>query len=398
MHQQKSNIAVFSYAYDPFESGAEIAAREIIYRLSGFYFKILTARLDFHWSIRESNDNSEIIRLGRGRKGSFYGRILEKSLYVFRAWREAEKCHQEERFEAIWAIMASYGGVAALFFKLHHPTIPFLLTIQEGDSESHLKFGKLGLVGLWGRRIIKSADAVQVISSYLKNLIQKWAKGPIEIIPNGVDREFWNTWYSGLELKAIREQLGIKDNYVVITVSRLVYKNGVDILIRAIGKFKERRLNIKLLVIGGGPEQRRLEKIARRLKLDQNVIFLGQIPHQDLPLYFRIADVFARPSRSEGLGSAFLEAMAAGVPVVGTRVGGITDFSVDPEDNLVLANGKYVASEDSDSIALAIGDLIDNPSLRELLVKNAKRLVSEQYDWDKIARLFKNLFDRLINL
>ena len=286
MIQNRSNIAVFSLAYAPFEGGAEIAAREIIKRLNGLNFTIFTYKFDKRWLSAEIADNAEIIRVGRGKNSSKkYGRIWNKIWYIFMAWRRAEEAHRQKRFEVIWAIMASYGGIAALFFKLSHPRIPLLLTIQEGDSEGHMVFGKFGLTGFWGRKIIKNADYIQVISSYLRNFaVKRGAKCPIQVIPNGVDLDLFSARYTDFEIKAIRENLGIKDDYVIVTTSRLVYKNGIDILIEAVAEFKEKRPNIKCLIIGGGPEFKKLKVKSEKLKVDKNVLFLGQISHRDLPI------------------------------------------------------------------------------------------------------------------
>ena len=387
-------IAVFSFAYAPFEGGAEIAAKEVIKRLKGLNFAVFTYKFDRKWLLMEQQGNAEVIRLGKGKKGGTrYGRIWAKVFYVFSAWRRAEELNRQRRFEAIWAIMASYGGVAALLFKLRHPRIPLFLTVQEGDSEKHLIFGKFGLVGLFGRQIIKNSDYIQVISNYLKEFaIKRGASCPIEIIPNGVDLELFETKYSDSEIKAVRGNLGIKDEYVMVTTSRLVYKNGIDILIEAIVRVKEKRPNIKCLIVGDGPERNKLKAQSERLKVTNNVTFLGQIKQKDLPLYLKISDIFVRPSRSEGLGSSFLEAMAAGLPVIGTPVGGIVDFLRDGD------TGFQAKAEDANDLAEKINFVIDHPEIKNRVVKNAGALIKENYSWDKIANLFKNIFDKIINL
>lgn len=394
MFSKEPNVAVFSLAFAPFEGGAEIAAREVIKRLKGLNFTIFTYKFDRKWLSREKVDNAEIIRLGKGKNSpKKYGRLWEKIRYVFLAWQAAEEMHKQKRFEVVWAIMASYGGIASLLFKLNHPRVPLLLTIQEGDSEKHLTLGKFGLVGLLGKRIIQQADYIQAISYYLKNFAERrGAKSPIEVIPNGVDLELFSAKYTNAEIKAIRGNLGIKDEYVIVTTSRLVPKNGVDVLIAAIAKFKEKRPNVKCLILGDGPERSALERQAKKLKLETNVLFLGQVGQKDLPLYLKISDMFVRPSRSEGLGSSFLEAMAAEVPVIGTPVGGIVDF---------LHNGQtgfLVEVDNPEELAEKMDFVLKNSEARKRVVYNAKSLVDENYSWDKIAKLFKNIFDKLINL
>jgi glycosyltransferase involved in cell wall biosynthesis len=395
MFQSKPNIAVFSLAYHPFEGGAEIAVREIIKRLPQFQFTVFTYKFDRNWLSKEIRDGAEIIRVGRGRRTKeHYGHhIVSKIFYIFAAWKKAEEAHRQKRFDVLWAVMASYGSLAALFFKLRHPRVPLLLTVQEGDSEKHLLFGRGGLVGLGSWLAFKKADYVQVISNFLRDLAKnRGAKCPIEVVPNGVDWELFNTSYRPTEIKAVRDSLGLKDEYVILTTSRLVFKNGIDTLIEAIAKFKEKRPNVKCLIIGDGPEREKLKVKSKKLNVAGNVIFLGQIPQKDLPIYFRIADVFIRPSRSEGLGNSFLEAMAAGVPAVGTPVGGIVDFLKDGETGFV------VPVNDSAKLAEKLHYILKSQSLREGVIQNAKSLIRETYTWDKIANIFRNIFDRLINL
>ncbi len=391
MNPKKSDIAVFSLAYSPFEGGAEIAIREIISHTPEYYFTVLCAKFDYKSLSVEKKGNSEIRRLGRG-TGRRYGLLFKKIRYIFQAWQEAERLYRERRFDLIWVVMASYGGVAALLFKLNHPDIPMLLTIQEGDSERHLKYGKFGLVGFLGKLMFRSADYVQVISGYLRDFsLMRGAQAPVVIVPNGVDIGLFSTAYRADEIRALRGYLGIKDDYVAITTSRLVRKNGVDILIDAVAKFKERRPNIKCLIIGDGPEMKKLKVQSKKLKVDSNVLFSGQISQRDLPLYFAVSDMFARPSRSEGLGSSFLEAMAAGTPVVGTPVGGIVDFLKDGE------TGYLAEPENPDSVAYKMHEILDNPKKAEKIVRQAGELIRRNYSWETVGKMMRNIFDKLIN-
>lgn len=394
------NIALFTLAYAPFEGGAEIAAREIINRLKGLNFTIFTYKFNRDWLSFEKNDNYGIVRVGLGKsvktKGvtkKYYGRIWDKIYFVYKAWQEAEKIHRHKRFEVIWALMASYGGVAALLFKMNHPGVPLLLTLQEGDSEKHLVLGKFGLVGWFGKKIVRKADFIQPISKYLADFaIKRGAGCPMEVVPNGVDIELFQTRYKESETKLMRDNLGIRDEYVVLTTSRLVYKNGVDILIEAVAKLKESRPNIKLLIIGDGPELVNLQLLTSNLKLNNEVLFLGQIPQKDLPIYFRVSDVFARPSRSEGLGNSFLEAMAAGIPVIGTPVGGIVDF---------LSNGHtglLADPEDPDSLAEKISYILGHQDIKINVIKNALVLVEKNYSWDIVAKKMERIFNLIAQI
>ena len=176
----------------------------------------------------------------------------------------------------------------------------------------------------------------------------------------------------------------------MITTSRLVAKNGVDIAIRSL---KHLPNTVKFAVLGIGPDEARLRQLAERLGLSDRVIFLGYIEMKEIPKYLKISDGFVRVSRSEGMGNSFVEAMAAGVPVVATPVGGITDFLFDPEHNPDKEpTGLFASVEDPKDTARAIRAFLEDRELRKRCVANAKRMVAEKYDWNLIA---KNMRERV---
>ena len=108
-----------------------------------------------------------------------------------------------------------------------------------------------------------------------------------------------------------------------------------------------------------------------------------------MPAYLWMSDIFIRPSLSEGMGNSFIEAMAAGVPIIGTRVGGIPDFLVDGE------TGLFCEVRDSQSIADKINILLSDEALRQSLIANGRKIVSEKYNWDGIAGRMKGIIGRL---
>lgn len=367
--KENSKIAVFSLAYEPFVGGAEIAVKEIIKRLSDFDFQIFTH--DFR-------------KYGHGKLAKFF--------YIFRAWRAAERSYKREPFGAIWAIMAAYGGLAALLFKLRHPRVPFLLTLQEGDSEEHI-LRRVGVFYFFWRKIFKKADYIQAISNYLSDFAKRHgAKCPIEVVPNGVNLERTE----GQELK-IKNQ-----KQVIITTSRLVDKNGIDTLIKAFAKLPI--TNYQLLILGNGPEEKNLKNLAKDLKVENGVEFLGHIDPSQISEYLKKTDLFVRPSRSEGLGNSFLEAMAIGLPIIGTPVGGIPDFLIgynaDDADNMPMPrigdhNGIFTRVDDPDDLANKIRFLLENKELSKKLGENGRKLVEKKYNWDIISKKMNGIFNKL---
>ena len=177
VRRERPHVAIFSLAYNPFVGGAEVAVKEITDRLKdNFRFDCFTHRFDRAWDSHELLGGTMVHRLGEGGDGkeSYYRQPFQKIRYVFRAWRAAEVMHKKDPFAIIWAIMASYGGFAALLFKLRHPRIPLLLTLQEGDSEAHI----LKRVGVWypfWKLLFRKANGIQAISNYLADFAARHA-------------------------------------------------------------------------------------------------------------------------------------------------------------------------------------------------------------------------------
>lgn len=376
-------IAIFSLAYSPFVGGAELAVKEITDRLPGRDFFCLTHKFNRDWPPSERIGNVNVLRYGNA--NNYYGGFWQKFFYVFRAWRAAEKLHRRQPIDLIWAIMAAYGGMAALFFKLRHPEIPLLLTLQEGDSEAHI-LKRVGIFYPFWKLIFKKADQIQVISRYLADFARRHgARCPIEVIPNGVDLE-----------KIPNARYSMPNIPIIITTSRLVHKNGIDILVRAIAELKKvngHTSNVKCRIVGGGPDEAKLKRLAADLGVANQIEFLGHVEPDQIPFYLQQAAVFVRPSRSEGLGSSFLEAMASGLPIIGTPVGGIPDFLKNYNQN--DANGLFVNVDDPQDLAEKLAMLLSNENLRKKLGQNGRNLVRENYSWDIIAKKMGYLFETL---
>jgi len=261
--------------------------------------------------------------------------------------------------------------------------------LQEGKDLS----GK-NLVTFFRNLIIKKADIITAISNYLADYARKVnPRAKIVVIPNGVDIQNFSRGFSDLAISNLKKKLGIEpDNKIVISASRLVSKNGLDILIKAIAILNQNKDNeFKLIIAGNHPffdksRRKKLEKMAEELGIGNSIIFAGIIDRYELPLYFKISNIFARPSRSEGLGNAFLEAMATGLPVIGTPVGGIPDFLKDGQ------TGLFCKVNNPADLAEKIKMLMVNKELRMKIVDNGRKLVTEKYDWNIIAWKFREIY------
>jgi glycosyltransferase involved in cell wall biosynthesis len=370
-------VLIFSLAYLPFVGGAEIAIKEITDRLTDIEFDMITVNLDGKQKEFEQIGNIKIYRVGRGR--------LAKYLFPFLALEKAKNLNQQNNYKIIWAMMANQAGLAALKFKKVFPQTKYFLTLQEGDSLKRI-WSRTWFMRSTYKDIYRRADYIQAISYFLANRAKKYGyQGKIEVIPNGVDLSYFSKDFSDQEKEALRLKLGLlATDKVLITTSRLVYKNGIDVLIKAV-----KDLSVKALIIGSGKLEIRLKSLAQEIGVRDKILFLGYISQRDLPPYLKISDIFIRPSRSEGLGSAFLEAMASGLPVIGTKVGGIPDFLKDGE------NGLFCEVNNPSDLANKISLLLSDDNLRQKLVTTGQQLALQDYGWQKISQEMRVIFYQL---
>ena len=400
-------VLIFSLTYIPYVGGAELAIKEITDRFdpSEYSFDMITLRFDSNLPKVERMGNVTVHRIGFTSNSPRISEHLmplqckiAKLLFPITSSLKALSLHQKNKYDSIWSMMANQAGFGALFFKLAHPDVPYCLELQDGTSLARIKSRSL-LRFLWPfyRRIYQKADVIKTISGFLKDLARDIGyAGRIEVIPNGVDSSRFASDPPEDDMLEMKERLGKKMGDVFLfTASRLVLSRGVEDIIYALAHLPE---NVKLLIAGDGEDREKLEAIAEKSRVRERVVFVGHIGHEKLPQYFKVSDIFVRPSLIEGMGSAFVEAFAAGIPVVATPVGGIPDFLSDPDRSPDdEPTGLFCNVRDPESIAHSVKKYMENPALTARIVKNAKALAAERYDWALIAEQMKNrIFEPLL--
>lgn len=398
-------VLIFSLNYYPrFIGGAEIAIKEITDRISpeDIEFHMLTLRFDSVLPKVEQIGNVLVHRIGFARRSPSIADLKRFPLHLNKYWfqlvahRAAARLHRKHRYDGIWAMMAHSCAIPAGVFKTKHPEVKYLLTLQEGDPPERIE---AMMRPVWSsfRKGFTSADALQSISTFLEN----WGKrmgfvGDSEVIPNAVDTTKFSHAFTSEEIAAKRTELGKRDGEMfLVTTSRLVHKNAVDDVIRALPQMPE---NVTFLVYGIGPDEQKLRSLSQVLGVSDRVRFMGQIGHDEMPLMLRSCDIFIRPSRSEGMGNSFVEAMAAGIPVIATQEGGIADFLFDAVRNPEqLTTGWAVDNDAPDQIAGTVRSIIEHPEQVREVTGTARQMVAERYDWDLVACRMRALFSRMLN-
>ncbi len=394
-------ILIFSLSYYPrFIGGAEVAIKEITDRIAPeeIEFHMVTLRFDSSLPKVEKVGNVLVHRIGFTTKNPYIADLkkwplkLNKYLYQFYAASIAARLQKKYGYDACWAMMAHSCGIPAGVFKKEHPEVKYLLTLQEGDSPESIEHMMRPVWSLFSQAFTR-ADTLQAISTFLAawGTRMGFPKVP-KVIPNGVDTKRFSQIVDSKEVDHMKERLGKKpDDVFMVTTSRLVHKNAVDDVIRALVRLPE---NVSFLIYGIGPDEEKLRVLAKELHVEQRAHFMGQISHAEIPRMLAACDIFTRPSRSEGMGNSFIEAMAAGLPVIATQEGGIADFLFDAKRNPGRpATGWAVDADAPEQIAHAVQDIIANPEQVAAVTKTAKAMVIEKYDWNMVSRDMKVLFD-----
>ncbi len=373
------NVLIFSLAYYPHVGGAEVAIKKITDRINTkeIIFHMLTLR--FSGEVRtERIGNVFVHRIGNG------SNFVSKFLFIPRAVIVAFSLHKKYRFDVFW-VMMSYMLFPVSILRLLGLSVPYVLTLQEGDPFEHVfKRKRIAVFGKLLRYGFKHAKRVQVISTFLAEWAVRAGFGGIpDVIPNGVDISMFSSERINSLVMARKEQQKKSGNIRLVTTSRLVEKNAIDDIIRALATLPK---NISFYIYGIGPDENKLRALAYDIGVEKRVNFAGYIDHGQLPERIAECDIFIRPSRSEGMGNSFIEAMAVGLPVIATQEGGISDFLFDsrlnPNEN---TTGWAVNKNSPDQIVKTIIEIVKNKNTIDKVTNNAKLLVKEKYNWDYIA-------------
>lgn len=235
------------------------------------------------------------------------------------------------------------------------------------------------------RWVTKQAQLVIVPSQYLKNIVTGWgvADGKVKVIYNAVAPPV------NFSRQQVRSDLGLsEDDFVVISVGRLVPWKGFGVLLDLAPALAKEIVGFKLIIVGDGPERKKLKVESEKLKIKDKILFTGQLPQEKLWQYLAAADLFVLNTGYEGLPHIVIEAMFLGLPVVTTRVGGNPEVVQDGE------NGILVEYNSKEEIKKAILDLYHHPEKRKRLVGAA------QASLNKFSQeaMIKNLLRELNNL
>lgn len=264
--------------------------------------------------------------------------------------------------------------------------IPLVTTFHLGS----LTFGKRSLdlalkiyEGTISKWIIKNCDQIIAVSRAVKkhvvNLGASFDK--VTVIPNGVDLEAFKPTE-----KSKDSSDGMKN---VVFIGRLVFNKGAQYIVEAAPMVIARYPNTKFIIVGDGPMKSYLEKLSKKLGVTHAFKFLGTVP--SIQEIFKQCDIFVRPSLTEGMSLAVLEAMSCGLPVIATKVAGTPEIIINNKTG-ILIDVKNVQQ-----LADSILRLFSDPELLQSLSRNARLFVEKHYNWDRVTKLTLQVYEKMLN-
>ena len=204
-------------------------------------------------------------------------------------------------------------------------------------------------------------------------------------VPKGVDTDVFTP--DGVNKRA---ELGLQDKRVALVISRLVPIKNVALAVDALALLAGRYPDLVLLIVGDGPVRRSLELQVESAGLGGRVVFAGRVAHEQVPVWYRSADLFVLPSEFDNSPNVALEAMACGVPVVATDVGGVGEYVKNG------VNGQLVAANDRVALAEQIALYVSDSELARRTGRHNRDEAVRRYSWTHSARALRDVYVRVL--
>jgi len=270
---------------------------------------------------------------------------------------------------------------------------PYVITMHgtlEPWALNYKRFKKRIYSILIQKTILQEADSLHALTEdEAKNCRGFGLHNPIAIIPNGLNEEEYQNLPCSTEIEKLYPE--IRGKRVILFLSRIHPKKGIDLLAVALSKIATKRRNIFLMIVGPDDNkgyQKHIESILKNNNVFDKVVFTGMLSGGGKLAALSRADIFVLPSYSEGFSMAILEAMICGLPVVITNKCNFEDVA--------RVNAGVVIEPNVSELTDALIKLLDNPQLGKLMGENGRQMVLERFTWDKIAKQMINLYEKIL--
>ncbi len=373
MGEHQLKILLLNYEFPPLGGGAGRAMWNILRQWRGrddLSFHVVTAAFgESRDEKMASNIDLHLLDIGK-KEGVHQQSAVDLIRYSYGAWRYVLNLNTTIEFDLCHAFFGIPCGFIAQELGL-----PYIVSLRGSDvpfySRRFRVFDRLFFRRL-SQRIWSGASEVVANSRGLKRLAERtMPEADIQVIPNGVDTD---RFYPD----DIRN-----DEFRVLSVARLIPRKRLSSLVRAIGMMSQN--NIRLTIVGEGPERSRLENIVQDMNIGERVCFEGRIPHERLPQIYRSHDVFVLPSENEGMSNTALEAMASGLALIMPRTGGADELLVDGKNGVLMESGTTA------QIIMALRRYCCDPALLKDHGKRSRQ-IAEGMSWGSVANRYERVY------
>ncbi len=290
-----------------------------------------------------------------------------------------------------------FGIRCAKKYKI--PYVYTMHTMYEDYMHFVIKFGKpllkkpyLAYIEGMMRWICKKSSAIVIPHEKVRDMFIRYdlsKDNKIHVIPTGIDLDkFYRKRYSEEEIQALKDSLGLKDEFVILSVGRVAFEKSIDFMIKEYNQFA-RSVKAKFVIVGDGPAMESLKALVAELKLEDYVIFTGMVPYTNIGLYYMIGDIFVNASVTETQGLTYIEALSSNLPVV-VRYDKNLDGLITDRENGLFYN---TPDEFKDKVIEIINDKNLLMHLKENAYKTAK-VYSKQNYAETINNLYKSILEK----
>ena len=370
-------VLMLNYEFPPLGGGTGIANLHLLREFSKqkkLHIDVVTSSAnDYKEKAFSANIKIYYLDIGKAGKNLHHQSRLNLIRYFIKSTLHVFKVRKE--YDLIHAFSGIPGGITALLSGK-----PYIISLRGSDVPGYEARYRLlyCLITPLIRKGWKKAKSVDANSLYLKKLAQETESGlKIKVIPNGIDAKIFSP--------AKR----FPDKPVILCNARLGERKGIEYLIKAMPRVLKTLPETKLVLIGEGIEKDKLVNLTKQLGLSRQIIFKGQVEHKKLPLIYRQSSLFVLPSLTESLSNSLLEALAAGLPVVATKVGGNPEL-------IKRQNGVLVSPANSQALAEGIIRLLSKPDLRKNMGEASRQMV-KQFGWEKTTKTYLRLYSQIFN-
>lgn len=353
-----------------------------------------------HGNAEKPLEEIDNIRIYSTQQNNFGNTPFIKEVRLIKALQKRiEKVISKEKPDIIHAHSPSLNGISALRAgrKYGVPVVYEVRAFWEDAAVDHGTFDRNSFKYKISRfietRLLKRVDALFTICNGLKNetISRGIPGGKVTVIPNCVDTEFFSLQEYD---QKVADRYNLKDKTVFGFIGSFYSYEGIVMLIDAYAKVLENRKNIRLILVGDGPEKNALYDKVDKMGLSANIIFTGKVPHEEIKKYYSVIDILVYPRKSIRLTELVtplkpLEAMAMGKVVVGSDVGGIEELITDNKDGFLFRAGNVYALS-----ALLAELAVDRKRFSEVS-NTAIETVKRKHKWESAVRKYLPVYERL---